>query len=47
MDKLKAEGVRTMEYVKEELINQGVEIGDTDEGKVTLVVNLTLNEKHR
>jgi hypothetical protein len=29
------------------LLEKGVKLGDTDMGKVTLLVNMTFNEKHR
>ena len=35
------------EYHKKILLEQGARIGDTDIGKVTLLVNLTFNERHR
>jgi len=36
-----------MEYHKKVLLEKGVKLGDTDIGKVTLLVNMTFNEKHR
>ena len=34
-------------YLKQLLLDQGVRLGDTDHAKVSLLVNLTLNDRHK
>ena len=44
----KMDGEQTrVEYLKQLLFDHGVRLGDTDHAKVTLLVNLTLNDRHK